>query len=208
MPHLLRPPLCRFEKDNGGSAASGSDERCQRAYRHALAAKHKALGIMRDAVVNIDMMIAGAVLASVFFLVDLELMESGRASWKAHLKGAGEIQSLFQPTLANAGPSADYISADYLIHICCPQEILHVLLAAATLSNTPGDASDNEQAIAAAFTLFESAYIFDVDAWARDEATFSFLRSATAQTRIYAGHAHRLAACLYILRAIAAINSL
>ncbi|KAM3450889.1 hypothetical protein NHJ6243_009717 [Beauveria neobassiana] len=135
-------------------------------------------------------------------------MEPGRVSWKAHLKGAGKILSLFQPTLARAGPLADYISADYLIHICCPPEILNVLLAAATLSNTPCDASDNEQTITAASTLFESAYTFDVDAWARDEDNFSYLRSATVQTRIHAGHAHRLAACLYILRAIPAMNSL
>ncbi|KAM0664444.1 hypothetical protein ACQRIU_007026 [Beauveria bassiana] len=93
-------------------------------------------------------------------------------------------------------------------HICCPPEVLDVLLAAATLSNTPGVASDNEQTIAAASTLFERAYTFDVDAWARDEDNFSFLRSATVQTRIHAGHAHRLAACLYILRAIPAISSL
>ncbi|KAM3450887.1 hypothetical protein NHJ6243_009715 [Beauveria neobassiana] len=244
MSHFLRPPSCRSGNDNGGLAALGSDERCQRAYRHALAAKHKALGMMRDAVVNIHLVDCGAVLASVFFLVDLELMEPGRVSWKAHLKGAGKILSLFQPTLARAGPLADYISADYLIyvimasvfmtspafdtdsffrpspfpkmlkraaaysHICCPPEILNVLLAAATLSNTPCDASDNEQTITAASTLFESAYTFDVDAWARDEDNFSYLRSATVQTRIHAGHAHRLAACLYILRAIPAMNSL
>ncbi|KAM3432106.1 hypothetical protein MY4824_006773 [Beauveria thailandica] len=243
MSHLLRLPLCRSGHDNGGSAASGS-ERCQRAYRHALAAKHKALGMMQNAVVNIHPDDCGAVLASVFFLVDLELMERGRASWKAHLKGAGRILSLFQPTLASAGPLADYLSADYLIyaimasvfmaspafdtdsffrpspfsktlkraaahsHICCPPEILNVLLAAATLSNTPGDSSDNEQIIAAASTLFESAHTFDVDAWASQEDNFSFFRCATVQTRIHAGHAHRLAACLYILRAIPAMNSL
>ncbi|KAM3450342.1 hypothetical protein MY3296_006230 [Beauveria thailandica] len=114
MSHLLRLPLCRSGHDNGGSVASGS-ERCQRAYRHALAAKHKALGMMRNAVVNIHADDCGAVLASVFFLVDLELMERGRASWKAHLKGAGRILSLFQPTLASAGPLADYLSADYLM---------------------------------------------------------------------------------------------
>ncbi|OLN87011.1 Acriflavine sensitivity control protein acr-2 [Colletotrichum chlorophyti] len=88
-------------------------------------------------------------------------------------------------------------------YLCCPPEILQILLTASQLSNHGPDDLDSRADVAqAAAQLFEQAQSFDVHDWAYEPRTISYFKNTPVESRIHAGSAHRVAACLYILHAI------
>lgn len=197
-----------------------------------LVAKHRALTLMRAAD-DVD--------AAVLF-INAELIESGRAGWKAHLEAAGRIMALLRPATAADAALRDYMLSDcfcYFIlasafnpsatfnsgpffqpslipgileraatnsYLCCPPEILETLYAASQLSNA--ESADGDGAITAAgLALLRRAQAFDIETWATNARSVSYLQHTPIQSRIHAGSAHRLAACLYTLQAIPSLSS-
>ncbi|RCI13349.1 hypothetical protein L249_0795 [Ophiocordyceps polyrhachis-furcata BCC 54312] len=219
------------------------DDTSRWAYRHALSAKLAALSLMRDAIQNINAETGDVVLTSVLFLFTLELIESGKHGWRAHLQAAIQILSVLQsvlpryeevrnlmlydslvylvmgsaflpeplvdiaPLFKQSSFSAMVVRAAAHSYICCPGPILAILYEASQLSNATGD-GDEAAIHTTGLDLIRRAQEFDVDAWAADDANFSALRAPAVDTRTHAGSAHRLAVCLYTMRAIPSLCAL
>ncbi|KAM4065574.1 fungal specific transcription factor [Hirsutella rhossiliensis] len=116
MSNLIKPRLLPAADPNSLATLPGVEESSRHAYQHALAAKHKALSLMRDAVQHIDFASADVVLSAVVFLINLELIDSGKHGWKAHLKGAGRILSLLPPALPGNEDLRDLMFSDSLVY--------------------------------------------------------------------------------------------
>ncbi|KAF6816680.1 acriflavine sensitivity control protein acr-2 [Colletotrichum sojae] len=96
-------------------------------------------------------------------------------------------------------------------YLCCPPEILQILLTASQLSNETGRSEDPEAAASVAqigAQLLEQALAFDVPNWAYEQRNISWFKQTPVESRVHAGSAHRLAACLYILHAIPSVSAL
>ncbi|KAK6216999.1 acriflavine sensitivity control protein acr-2 [Colletotrichum tabaci] len=88
-------------------------------------------------------------------------------------------------------------------YLCCPPDILQILLAASQLSNrTTNDLESAADVAQAAAQILQQALSFDVHDWAYEPRTISYFKHIPVESRIHAGSAHRLAACLYILHAL------
>lgn len=88
-------------------------------------------------------------------------------------------------------------------YLCCPPEILQILLEATALSNNIAD--DPEAAVhvaEAAAKLVERALAVDVHVWACTIRNIPCFQRIPMESRIHVGSAHRLTACLYTLQAI------
>ncbi|KAK5991260.1 Acriflavine sensitivity control protein acr-2 [Cladobotryum mycophilum] len=86
------------------------------ALNDALVAKHKALRLMSSALQDVESAGGDAVLAAALFFVNVELIESGKHGWRAHLEGAGRILSLIQHTKAWDSSLRDYLLSDCFIY--------------------------------------------------------------------------------------------
>lgn len=115
-----------------------------------------------------------------------------------------DTQSYFQPSQI---PSILQRAAANS-YLCCPPEILTILHSASQLSNVSPDVASEEDVRAAGLVLIQEAQAFDINGWAHDVRNMSYLQNAPIQSRIHAGSAHRLAACLYILQAIPSMSQL
>ncbi|KAK1961427.1 hypothetical protein LY78DRAFT_294959 [Colletotrichum sublineola] len=88
-------------------------------------------------------------------------------------------------------------------YLCCPPDILQILLAASQLANRSMEDPDCAADVAhGAAQILQQALSFDVHDWAYEPRTISYFRHIPVESRIHAGSAHRLAACLYILHAL------
>ncbi|KAM3454783.1 hypothetical protein MY3296_002761 [Beauveria thailandica] len=241
MSNLMKAPLPTIKENR--MIASSRHDASQKALQHALVAKHKALLLMRDAVENIDAIGGDVALAAALFFVNVELIESGKHGWKAHLEGAGRIMSLLEPSASTDNTLRNYMLSDCFIYfilgsafmpmkfqtksfeasripsildraaansyLCCPPAILQILHGASQLSNLQ---DQDETALpaeieAVGLALLQQARSFDIVAWANDARTVSYLHGIPIESRIHAGSAHRLAACLYILQAVPAVGA-
>ncbi|KLU85685.1 acriflavine sensitivity control protein acr-2 [Magnaporthiopsis poae ATCC 64411] len=63
----------------------------------ALAAKHKAIVLIKDALENLGPHNYGDVLTAVVYLVNFDLVDSGRDSWQAHIVAAGRLMAMLRP---------------------------------------------------------------------------------------------------------------
>lgn len=115
-----------------------------------------------------------------------------------------DTQSYFQPSQI---PSILQRAAANS-YLCCPPEILTILHSASQLSNVSPDVASEEDVRAAGLVLIQEAQAFDINGWANDVRNMSYLQDAPIQSRIHAGSAHRLAACLYILQAIPSMSQM
>ncbi|KAF5025406.1 hypothetical protein F66182_2508 [Fusarium sp. NRRL 66182] len=82
----------------------------------ALVAKQKGLQLMPDALRNIDTIGADVVLATVLFLINSELIESGWQSWRPHLEGAKKLLNMIEPHTSFDETLRDYIIADCYVY--------------------------------------------------------------------------------------------
>ncbi|KAG6192646.1 hypothetical protein E4U27_002379 [Claviceps purpurea] len=238
MSNLVRAPLTSRNGEVGENLRAIIHQASRRALNDALLAKATALGLMRGAVENMKTTGADVILAAALFFINVELIESGKHGWKAHLEGAGRIMSLLQPTVGAETTLRDYMLSDCFIYfimasafmpavsldsqsyfkpaqiisilrraaannyLCCPPEILIILYSASQLSNASSDASTVDEIRDAGLKLLQEAQSFDIDAWANDARNMEYMPGVPIQSRVHAGSAHRLAACLYILQAI------
>lgn len=81
----------------------------------ALVAKQKALQMMPSALESIDTIGGHVILAAALFLVNTELIESGRNGWQPHLEGTRKIMSLLQPLAAVDEAWRDYVMSDCIV---------------------------------------------------------------------------------------------
>lgn len=81
----------------------------------ALRAKQRALRMMPAALRSVDAASGDVILAACLFLVNIELMESGRHGWRPHLEGAGKVMSLIRPVTEAGETLRDYIMSDCLV---------------------------------------------------------------------------------------------
>ncbi|EJP68284.1 acriflavine sensitivity control protein acr-2 [Beauveria bassiana ARSEF 2860] len=241
MSNLMKAPLPTMKENR--MIASSRHDASQQALQHALVAKHKALLLMRDAVENIDVIGGDVALAAALFFVNVELIESGKHGWKAHLEGAGRIMSLLEPSASTDNTLRNYMLSDCFIYfilgsafmpmkfqtqsfeasripaildraaansyLCCPPAILQILHGASQLSNLQDqdEAALPAEIEAVGLALLQQARSFDIVAWANDARIVSYLHGIPIESRIHAGSAHRLAACLYILQAVPAVGA-
>lgn len=84
-----------------------------------------------------------------------------------------------------------------------------MIYAASQLSNMSAeDESIADQIAAKGAHLLQKAQAFDLEAWAYDIRNTPYLRDIPVESRIHAGSAHRLTACLYILQAIPCVGTI
>ncbi|KAI8402116.1 hypothetical protein FOFC_17421 [Fusarium oxysporum] len=198
----------------------------------ALVAKHKALQIMPSAIQNIITHSIDIILAAALFLVNVELLESGKRSWKPHLEGAARILSMTQPLTLLDESLKDYIMSDCIVYsilsltfnpsapnlqnhlescqilsildktansyLCCPPELLNILLMASQLL----DSSEDGVTASSCAALLEQARSVDLDSWA-----YKLHDQNTIRSRFLAGLAHQIAACLYVLQVVPALDN-
>ena len=113
--NLISPPNPGFAEDNGQITFPPCTETSKLALQDALVAKHKALKLMHSALKNIDSIGGDVVLATALFFVNVELIESGKHGWKAHLEGAGRIMEIMQPETSLDTALRDYMVSDCLM---------------------------------------------------------------------------------------------
>ncbi|OAA76863.1 hypothetical protein LEL_06547 [Akanthomyces lecanii RCEF 1005] len=240
MSNLVRAPLPSIQEDR--MIAFNRENASRKALQDALVAKNKALRLMHAAVQDIDVIGGDVALAAALFFVNVELIESGKHGWRAHLEGAGRIMSLLEPTASSDNSLRNYMLSDCFIYfilgsafmpikfqtksyfeasqipsileraaansyLCCPPIIMQILHGASQLSNMQGDATSPAEIEAVGLALLQQAHSFDIVAWANDARTVSYLHGIPIESRIHAGSAHRLAACLYILQAVPAVGA-
>jgi hypothetical protein len=98
--------------DDSGLVAANPSAASKRALDDALVAKHTALRLMSAAIQNLDTMNGDVVLAASLFFINVELIESGKHGWRAHLEGAAKIMSFIQLTQAWDSSLRDYLLSD------------------------------------------------------------------------------------------------
>ncbi|KAJ4010097.1 hypothetical protein NW752_009275 [Fusarium irregulare] len=176
----------------------------------ALEAKHQVLRMLPSALQSIESIGGDIVLAAILFLINVELIESGKHNWKTHFDGAGKIMKLLGPVSDVDESLRDYIVSDCFIYYCCPPELLEIMLIAARLSNTKNDdVVSADMVTAAGAALLDRARNFDVLPWAQDInfSTITLSDQDPILSRFRVATSHRLAICLYILHAIPAVGA-
>lgn len=94
-------------------------------------------------------------------------------------------------------------------YMCCPPPVLETLYAAAQLSNVKVEDDDScKQVAAAGLDLLKKAQDIDIRAWAIDALNIPYLQGIPLASRMNAGSANRLAACLYIVQAIEPVSDI
>ncbi|KAH7185924.1 fungal-specific transcription factor domain-containing protein [Fusarium flagelliforme] len=82
----------------------------------ALEAKHQVLRMLPSALQSIESIGGDIVLAAILFLINVELIESGKHNWKTHFDGAGKIMKLLGPVSDVDESLRDYIVSDCFIY--------------------------------------------------------------------------------------------
>ncbi|CAM1509496.1 Fc.00g032350.m01.CDS01 [Cosmosporella sp. VM-42] len=208
-----------------------------RALVDALIAKQAALRLLSKAINDVGSVDADVILAAILFFVNIELIESGKEAWMAHLEGAMRFMAALKPAADSTTALRDYVMSDCLIYyvlssafkpsvpsnksyfhsaevsailartsvnqyLCCPPEILQILLEATEISNHADGTDSAAQIAEAGAKLVERALAVDVHVWACAIRNIPCFSSIPVESRIHVGSAHRLTACLFILQAI------
>ena len=61
------------------------------AYQDALLAKHRALRLLSEALINSDSKNPDVVLASIMLFINFELLDTGTSEWRFHTEGARQL---------------------------------------------------------------------------------------------------------------------
>ncbi|KAL6882941.1 fungal-specific transcription factor domain-containing protein [Trichoderma longibrachiatum] len=102
--------------DDGGFIPANRPAASAKALNDALVAKHTALKLMSAAIQNLHAVDGDVVLAASLFFINVELIESGKHGWRAHLEGAAKIMSSLQLTQAWDSSLRDYLLSDCFIY--------------------------------------------------------------------------------------------
>lgn len=112
MANSIRTPLAFLPRGLDDGASIGVELAAQRALKDSWIAKSKALTLMQVAVEDIEKTGGDVILAAALFFINIELIESGKHGWKAHLEGAGRIMSVLKPTMVADSTLRDYVLSD------------------------------------------------------------------------------------------------
>lgn len=112
MSNLVCPSLPPLVQSDVPVSPADSNRVSNKAWQDSLVAKHRALRLMHSALQNIDSSGVDVVLAAVLFFINVELIESGKHGWKAHLEGAANLMNLLGPTDASIRELRDYMLSD------------------------------------------------------------------------------------------------
>lgn len=92
-------------------------------------------------------------------------------------------------------------------YLCCPTQVLEILLAAAQVSNMDiSDEASAENAAKVGLHLLSRAESLDISEWALSIRDHPSLRDLPIDSRMHAGSAHRVACSLYIMQAVPAVK--
>ncbi|KAF7560832.1 hypothetical protein G7046_g3322 [Stylonectria norvegica] len=203
----------------------------------ALAAKHKALQMMPEALQSIDAIGGDVVLAAVLFLINVELIESGKYGWRAHLEGADKIMKVIKPLATRDEDLRNYLMSDLFVYYILsstftplgsspkvffqPWEVLSVL--GKTANNYFCCPPEILEILLLASQLSNSGAGDDLyDGMLTATAAALFERAqdvdvlgwaqqvsnkAMVWSRFRVGSVHRLAACLYILHSTPSLEA-
>ncbi|KAL8377439.1 hypothetical protein RB595_008222 [Gaeumannomyces hyphopodioides] len=86
----------------------------------ALAAKHKAIVLIKDALENLGPHNYGDVLTAVVYLINFDLVDSGRDSWQAHVVAAGRLIAMLRPATAVAATAVAATAGQPPSSACLP----------------------------------------------------------------------------------------
>ena len=104
--------MCNLSRPWLGPDSYERKEAPKKLLMDALVAKQKGLQMMPEALQNIDTIGADVILATVLFLINSELIESGWQSWRPHLEGAKKLLNMMEPYASFDKRLRDYIVAD------------------------------------------------------------------------------------------------
>ncbi|KAG6982513.1 hypothetical protein BFJ63_vAg9879 [Fusarium oxysporum f. sp. narcissi] len=108
--------MCNLSRSWLGPNSYEREEAPKKLLMDALVAKQKGLQMMPDALRNIDTIGADVILATVLFLINSELIESGWQSWRPHLEGAKKLLNMIEPYTGSDTTLRDYIVADCYVY--------------------------------------------------------------------------------------------
>lgn len=112
MSNRLRPSLPPVIDPDIQCMSPDSSEASRGALKDALIAKSQALQLMHQELQTFNSARADVVLAAALFFVNVELLESGKHGWRAHLEGAGRLMNLLGPTEGASRDLRDYMLSD------------------------------------------------------------------------------------------------
>ncbi|KAH7393504.1 fungal-specific transcription factor domain-containing protein [Cadophora sp. MPI-SDFR-AT-0126] len=140
-------PGCDFASPNDSRLTSAQQAR---SYRDSLAAKQRALGLLRSTLADEAALDIDVILAVVLLLIECELLDSGRDTWKYHVAGTRPlIEKLCQPGLSTTGVGSAVRNT--IISNCLIFDIL-----GSTLGSITGSASEKRLS-AEQFSLLQDA---------------------------------------------------
>ncbi|PVH81605.1 hypothetical protein DL98DRAFT_416313 [Cadophora sp. DSE1049] len=151
----LTPPFRPALASPGSGFASRTDSKLtftqqSRAYKDSLAAEQRALGLLMSALSDEAALNVDVALAVILLLIECELIDSGRNTWRYHVVGARSlIEKLCQQGISKGGVGSSFRSS--LISNCLIFDIL-----GSTLGSTAGFISD-ELLSAEKFSLLQDA---------------------------------------------------
>ncbi|KAK3339673.1 fungal-specific transcription factor domain-containing protein [Lasiosphaeria hispida] len=192
----------------------------------ALAAKDKAIRSLRAAISHSTPASQAMVLVAIVFFINLDLIDSGKGGWKAHITAAGSLIASLQHNDLDASlvPLADAIAADCLTYRilgstvnggeAMPDADISVLtrmqahsyhccppaILQIILSASQLGPEDSEQAMA----LLCRARALDVRDWVNSIRGLS--AQDDLQVRVGIASAHRATACLYACLVVPAVG--
>lgn len=100
----------QHKANTGQRIFEGPSGRLTDAHHHALTFKHDAIRGLSQAVQNVELCRQDSTVASIFLLIFLDLLESGRDRWNVHIEGAKNLIALLnQQTGYNPGQTVQEI---------------------------------------------------------------------------------------------------
>ncbi|KAF5231347.1 hypothetical protein FAUST_9317 [Fusarium austroamericanum] len=108
--------MCNLSRPWLGPNSYTRKEAPKKLLMDALVAKQKGLQMMPEALRNIETIGADVILATVLFLINSELIESGWQSWRPHLEGAKKLLNMTEPFASSDTTLRDYIVADCYVY--------------------------------------------------------------------------------------------
>ncbi|KAH7205425.1 uncharacterized protein BKA55DRAFT_600271 [Fusarium redolens] len=193
----------------------------RRALADALAAKQKALYLLRMALSDVDVVGNDMVLTAVIMLVTADMIDSGKYDSQVHVNAMGWLLSQVPPITGVGEMLKDFIISDCYMafassamhyaarnsFICCPAEILQIMWSTAMiLKDQPtlhGAYGTTEEGL----KLMFNAISFDVASWSCNIENVPRGRQVTdINSRAHSWYTHQMACCLYILYVIPSVR--
>ena len=117
-------PLCHRPSLLGSVRSSSSAVQQPEIYNDALAAKQRALYLLRSAITSIAAVDLDVILAVVVLFIEFELIDSGQDNWRHHINGARMIiEALCGSNISlqtAESPLRSFLLANWLVFVAFP----------------------------------------------------------------------------------------